>query len=494
MVHSVSLDQDNPYAKKILVVDDYSSTRQMIVDALHQCGYMSVQEADNGREALNILKKDLYDLVISDVMMPYMNGMDLLRNLKELQPDTAVIMITGQPATDLTVSAMKKGAVDLIKKPFNISDLLYKVQIYLREKSLLEKQPGQDPQLNRKLSEQTEELSVHSYIYDSLENLEGENEQIFDKMSELAIRVVEGEVCHIVIYDDEIKDFYKKLTKKFDDRAIVTETYESLKPFLFQVIKKCEALLINSDEHPEIAPSLICTPLTIRGQAFGVLCIRKKKHRGVFNNKDLHYITSLTKRASLNLENKVLYESLYANVLDTFKSLIASIQLRDQYTEKHCHRVTKYAIDTAVAMGCSRADIESLKISAALHDIGKIAIPDAVLLKNGRLTDQEYEVIKTHSDIGERIIHSIALFDRERAAIRHHHERWDGRGYPQGLQGEEIPLLARIIAVADTYDAIMNDRPYRPAQSKEWALEQLEKNRGTQFDGQIVDCFLRIIQ
>ena len=95
MVHSVSLDQDNPYAKKILVVDDYSSTRQMIVDALHQCGYMSVQEADNGREALNILKKDLYDLVISDVMMPYMNGMDLLRNLKELQPDTAVIMITG---------------------------------------------------------------------------------------------------------------------------------------------------------------------------------------------------------------------------------------------------------------------------------------------------------------------------------------------------------------------------------------------------------------
>jgi len=494
MVHSVSLDQDNTYAKKILVVDDYSSTRQMIVDALHQCGYMSVQEADNGREALNILKKDPYDLVISDVMMPYMNGMDLLRNLKELQPDTAVIMITGQPATDLTVSAMKKGAVDFIKKPFNISDLLYKVQIYLREKSLLEKQPGQDPQLNRKLSEQTEELSVHSYIYDSLENLEGENEQIFDKMSELAIRVVEGEVCHIVIYDDEIKDFYKKITKKFDDRAIVTETYESLKPFLFQVIKKREALMINSDEHPEIAPSLICTPLTIRGQAFGVLCIRKKKHRGVFNKKDLHYITSLTKRASLNLENKVLYESLYANVLDTFKSLIASIQLRDQYTEKHCHRVTKYAIDTAVAMGCSRADIESLKISAALHDIGKIAIPDAVLLKNGRLTDQEYEVIKTHSDIGERIIHSIALFDRERAAIRHHHERWDGRGYPQGLQGEEIPLLARIIAVADTYDAIMNDRPYRPAQSKEWALEQLEKNRGTQFDGQIVDCFLRIIQ
>mgnify|MGYP003804409655 FL=1 len=251
--------------------------------------------------------------------------------------------------------------------------------------------------------------------------------------------------------------------------------------------------MIHSEDHPDISPSLICTPLLIRGKAFGVLSIRKKKNRGVFTRKDLHYLTSLTKRASLNLENKVLYESLYANVLDTFKSLVASIQLRDHYTEEHSLRVTAYAIDTATCMGCSHSEIESLKIAAALHDVGKIAIPDSVLLKNGRLTDEEYRIIKTHADIGERILQSIALFDEERNTIRHHHERWDGKGYPIGLQGEEIPMAARIIAVADTYDAILNDRPYRKAQSKEWAIEQLIKNRGSQFDAQVVDCFLKTI-
>jgi len=493
MVHALALDHDNPCHKKILVVDDYNSTRQMIVDALHQSGYLSVSEADNGRDALDIIKSDLYDLVISDVMMPHMNGMDLLRHLKESHPNTAVIMITGQPGTDLTVSAMKKGAVDFIKKPFNISDLLYKVQIYLREKSVNELQQGDDESLNRKITEQTEDLSIKSYIYDSLENLEGENEQIYNKMAELAIRVVEGDICHIMIYDDEMQKFYRKVTKKSAERPHTSDTHESLQPFFCQVIQKGEALMIHSDEHPEISPSLICTPLMIRGKAFGVLSIRKKKNRGVFTKKDLHYLTSLTKRASLNLENKVLYESLYANVLDTFKSLVASIQLRDHYTEEHSRRVTKYAIDTATFMGCSKAEIGSLRISGVLHDIGKIAIPDAVLLKPGKLDDKEYAIIKTHADIGERILQSIALFDQERSTIRHHHERWDGNGYPLGLQGEEIPLPARIIAVADTYDAILNDRPYRQAQTKEWALEQIARNRGTQFDKQIVDCFMKII-
>ncbi|MDI9570928.1 MAG: response regulator [Pseudomonadota bacterium] len=493
MVQALSLSRDATYDKKILVVDDYSSTRQMIVDALHQSGYQQVSEADNGRDALRIMQNEVHDLVISDVMMPYMDGMDLLRHLKESHPDTAVIMITGQPATDLTVSAMKKGAVDFIKKPFNISDLLYKVQIYLREQSLTEGKKALDAGRDRAVSEQTQDLSVQSYIFDSLENLEGENEQIFQKMADLALRVVEGDACRIMIYDDESCEFHERVAKTNGERPGDGGGHEPMLPFLRQAIRNNEALMIHSDDRPDISPSLICTPLSIRGKAFGVMTIRKKKNRGVFTSKDLHYLSSLTKRASLNLENKVLYESLYANVLDTFKSLIASIQLRDHYTEEHCHRVTAYAVGTAVYMGCSHGEIESLKIAAALHDVGKIAIPDSVLLKNGRLTDDEYAIIKTHADVGEQILQSIALFDRERITIRHHHERWDGKGYPLGLRGEDIPLAARIIAVADTYDAIMNNRPYRKAQSKDWAIEELVKNRGTQFDGQVVDCFLKTI-
>jgi len=139
----------------------------------------------------------------------------------------------------------------------------------------------------------------------------------------------------------------------------------------------------------------------IRGNPFGVLVVRRKKHYGAFTRKDLHYVVSLTKRASLNIENKLLYESLYTNVFDTFRSLVASIQIRDQYTEEHSLRVTDVAIKIARLMGLSDEEQEALRIAGALHDVGKIAIPDAILLKPGRLTAEEYEVIKTHPRHGK---------------------------------------------------------------------------------------------
>lgn len=481
------------FDKKILVVDDYTMTREMIVEALQQSGYRSIKQANNGEEALKILKDGDFDLVISDVMMPRMNGMDLLQSVKELNPTTAIIMMTGQPATDMTVAAMKGGAVDFIKKPFNINDLLYKVQIYLREKCLMEAADVKEKASRQDLSERTKELSIKSYIYDSLENLEGDNDEIFEKLAEIATRITGVDVCRIVIYDAQNGDFYLKVYKgvaNYDN----DKDLSLLTPFFKQVIEKREALVIHGEDHPAISPSLICVPLTIRNQAFGVLSVRRKKHMGVFQTRDLHYLTSLAKRASLNLENMVLYESLYANVLDTFKSLIASIQLRDHYTEKHSMRVTDNAVKIALAMGCSAREIQTIKIAGPLHDIGKIAIPDSILLKPNRLSDEEYQIIKTHADIGAQIISSIALFDTEREVILHHHERWDGRGYPARIGGEDIPLLARIIAVADTFDAITNNRPYRSAQGRAWAVDQLKIHRNLQFDGRIVDHFLDILE
>ncbi len=493
MVHAVGISEVSPYKKRILVVDDYVPTRQMIVEALNSSGYDSVREADNGSDALDMFRDESYDLVISDVNMPRMGGIDLLQNLRLINANATVIMITAQPAIDLTVKAMKKGAVDFLKKPFNIDDLLYKVHVYLQEKSVLSKSVKSEGDLSRALTEKTEELSVHSYIYDSVETIEGDNEIIFEKIVDMAMRVVEGEACHLYLFDKDDREFQSKVLKPLQNDAAVQRSLSSLKPLYLQSIDKAEALIIHSSENPHIAPSLICAPLMIRGNPFGLLSVRKKKNRGVFSQKDLHYVMSLTKRASLNLENKLLYESLYANVLDTFKSLIASIQIRDQYTEEHSTRVTQRSLIIGRSMNCSERDLESLHVAGVLHDIGKIAIPDAVLLKPDRLTNEEYEIIKTHPKLGETILAPIALYERERAIVLHHHERWDGRGYPDGLAGEEIPLLARIVAVADTFDAITNNRPYRTAQSVEVAVAEIDKNRNTQFDSQVVDHFLKTL-
>ena len=491
-MQSLNIEDRSGLNKRILIVDDYSPTRQLITDALNQSGRYEISEAENGREALDMCVQNPFDLVISDVMMPGGGGMELLSKLKEMSPDTSVIMITAQPAVELTVSAMKKGAIDFLKKPFDIDDLLYKVQICLFEKKLMGENRSRTNDVEIKIKNKTKELSVKDFIYDFFEEFEGDNEYIFKKLVDLSLNVVDGEECSLLLFDEESGVFYPKIIKSQDSETYEQGTIPVLQGIFRQVIEKKGALMIHSSEHPQIAPSLICAPLMIRNNVFGILCIRKKPNREQFTIKDLDYIVSLTKRASLNLENQILYESVYNSVLDTFQSLIDSVQIRDHYTEEHCNRTTKLSLKIAEVMHCSEREIETLKIAGMLHDVGKIAIPDSVLLKPDRLTFKELAIIKTHSEVGDRILKPLFLFDQERNIILHHHERWDGKGYPGGLSGTDIPFLARILAVADSFDAMTSNRPYRPAMEIGAAVDELKKNRNLQFDGNIVDAFLKL--
>jgi response regulator RpfG family c-di-GMP phosphodiesterase len=494
MANKAPVEEKYKTRKKILVVDDYLPTRRLIIDALNQSSHYEIYEAENGKDAIELFDKSDYDLVISDIMMPGMSGMDLLHRIREKNPAAAVIMITGNPTTDLTVSAIKKGAVDFITKPFDIDDLLYKVDIHLRQSEMLSGENSDIILEKSRLSDKTDDLSKQGYIYDSIEDSPMDNDIIFQKIAELALKLVDGEVCSILLFDEQDNEFHPKVVR--GDTEGVYQNYTSnpaLKMVFNEVIERKEAIVINSNEHPEVAPSLICAPLMIRNTILGILSIRKKKNREVFNKKDLHHILSLTKRASLNLENKILYESIYSNIMDTLKSLISSVEARDHYTEQHSQRVTELSVRMAISMHCSAKDIESLKIAGILHDVGKIAVPDSILLKPDRLTQEEYTIIKNHPTVGENILKPVILLDKERKIIQCHHERWDGKGYPHGISGNDIPFLARILAVADSFDAMTNNRPYRPAWPVEKAVEELVNNKNTQFDADIVEAFIKII-
>ncbi len=480
--------------KKILVVDDYLPTRNLIIDALSQSPQYKISEAENGQDALHLFDENDFDLVISDIMMPGMSGMDLLHLIRERNPSATVIMITGNPTTDLTVSAIKKGAVDFLTKPFDIDELLYKVDIHLRQKEILHQEILGNTLEQSRLKDKTDDLSKKSYIYDFIEDSQMDNDAIFERIAELALKLVDGEVCSIMLFDEHDNEFHDKVIKGNTDGTYQNYTQSpALKMVYNQVIEQKEAILINSNDHPEVAPSLICAPLMIRKNILGILSIRKKKNREVFSKKDLHHILSLTKRASLNLENKILYESIYFNIMDTLKSLISSIQARDQYTEEHSRRVTDEAVRLAISLNCSFKDQESLKIAGALHDVGKIAVPDSILLKAGKLSEEEYMIIKNHPTIGENILKPILLLDKERRIIQCHHEQWDGKGYPIGLKGEDIPLLARILSVADSFDAMTNNRPYRPSMPRNEAIRELVASKNTQFDPDVVDAYIKIL-
>jgi len=197
-------------------------------------------------------------------------------------------------------------------------------------------------------------------------------------------------------------------------------------------------------------------------------------------------IRKLVEKQCLQADNIQLF--------DTIKVLAMALDARDNYTHNHSQEVMEYSVAIAREMGLSVREIEIIRDAGALHDIGKIGIPDAVLLKPGRLTDAEYEQIKKHPEIGKNILEPVKCLADKIPLIYHHHERIDGAGYPVGLVGEDIPLGARILAVADSYQAMTSDRPYRKALSMQVAISELEKFKNRQFDSKIVDVFLRILK
>jgi len=195
-----------------------------------------------------------------------------------------------------------------------------------------------------------------------------------------------------------------------------------------------------------------------------------------------------------HLEQKVEEQAqkIRASFFSAITALAYALEAKDKYTSGHSQRVTEISVAIAKELGMPRNSIEKIRLAGLIHDIGKIGVKESVLNKPGKLTDEEYQHIKSHCDVGERILTPIVEDEEILKAVRHHHERYDGRGYPDGLSDEQIPLGARILAVADTYDALTSERPYREAMSTETAFAEIERGKGTQFDPEVTNAFLRI--
>ena len=199
----------------------------------------------------------------------------------------------------------------------------------------------------------------------------------------------------------------------------------------------------------------------------------------------------MTQSAANSIENLALYENIYQNLFATLYAFVNALEARDPYTRQHSNRVTGISLILGKKLDCSSEELDILNFAGHLHDIGKIGIRDDILLKPGRLTPEEFEKIKEHPVIGANILEQLGLWERERLIIRCHHERFDGTGYPDGLKQKEIPFLARILSVADVYDAMASDRAYRKKMEENLIIKIIREGSGTQFDSGIVDAFLK---
>ena len=330
--------------ERVLVVDDEEAIREVVTTLLEAQGYHCVA-CGNGRIALDAFRNDTFDLVLSDIVMPEMDGLKLLSELRMDDPDVPVIMVTAMHDIAIALEAIRAGAYDYILKPFE------KDQLYLSVRRALE---------HRRL-------------------------------------------------------------------VIENRTYQS----------------------------------------------------------DLeHLVAERTQQLSIALQD---LEQSYDYTLE---ALGGALDAKDAETEGHCQRVTAFTITIAKAMGVDKALLRHIARGAFLHDIGKMGVPDSILRKPGPLTAEEREIMRRHCDIGYAVLERIPFLKEAAEIVLSHQECYDGSGYPRGLRGEQIPLGARIFAVADTLDAMISDRPYRKALPISAAREEIKRYSGRQFDPRVVEVFL----
>jgi len=480
---------------KVLLVDDNKEIIDILTDFLTLNG-CKIYKASTGKEALEVLSKADPEIVILDVRLPDTNGISLIDSIKINNPTIGVIMITGYHDPNLIVDAMKKGASDFLIKPFEFDKLILVMMRVARERGLLlEKQRYLDTLedkkkielLNRELQKKIQELTTMYHISNKFNSL-NILDDVYDRMIQIINEVMDGRYCCYYIVDNENKELmlYKELGSENGS-------------FNYRRLDIPDELMraARSPKRYHIMDEKIFLPLIIKGENIGFVVVNGKgkngRHRNNFSDSDIFFLKLITEKASTQVENRMLYESLFEGVLHTLTSLITAINKRDLYTEDHCKRVTQSSLALGEMLKIDSYEKDVLRGVGPVHDVGKVGIPDAILLKPGRLTSEEYEIIKAHSVYGEEIMNRFEILSYEAKMIRHHHERYDGKGYPDGIAENEIPQGARIIAVCDAYDAMVTNRPYNKARTAEEAVSEILRCKGSQFDPEVADCFVDFV-
>ncbi len=474
--------EDRP---RVLVVDDEKFIRDIIADFLGMEGYI-VRTAEDGTSAVTELERARYDMVISDLKMPKMGGLDLLKEVARVHPDTLTVIMTGFGTVETAIDAMKRGAYDYILKPFKVEEIVHIVQRGLEKRRLAAE--------NLRLREALSLYKVSEAIAASLSL-----DEVVSTLSDSALSEVRSDLVMTWLADGEGQYTLRSLNYS----SLVEEGEELGELDPEKVIERlgsgpviehgARARELFSAHPSRQVSSILVVPLKMRDRLLGFVSTVSLTASRRFDEGQRKLLTIIASRAAAAIENARLYEDLQATFQQTIQSLARTIDKMDRYTAGHSERVARYAVNLARWLGLDEAQMEIVRHSALMHDIGKIGCV-MNLNKASKLTQPEYEVFKRHPAYGRDILDPIKFLGPVIPGVHLHHERWDGRGYPLGLAGKDIPLIARIISVADTYDAMTSDRAYRRALPHEVTLSEIERCSGSQFDPDIAGVFAERIE
>lgn len=353
--------------------------------------------------------------------------------------------------------------------------------------------------LSQQLTEAYEELSLLYKLSAKMTVTEDAGSFLHETLDELQQVIgLKWAALHLSDSDDRLQDMRGRMYTAGDLPHEADEIGNAIRHLIGRFGLERKTLILHEAadlEHPALVESVqaaLVVPLSRDGKVLGILIGADKLNGSDLSSVDSKLATSLGQSISIFLENMMLYDDVQDMFMGTLRTLVSAIDAKDTYTCGHSERVAWLGRELARAAGMGVHESERMYLAGLLHDIGKIGIPERVLCKSGRLTNEEFDIIKTHPRIGARILQDIRQMQDLIPGVLYHHERFDGRGYPDGLSGKNIPLLGRLLCLADSFDAMSSTRMYRSAMGRHEVLEEIRRCAGSQFDPQLAELFVSL--
>lgn len=477
---------------RVVVADDEAAVREMVADALARHGY-EVSLARDGFELAEALGQQDVDLVVTDIHMPGLSGFEALDAARGDSPQASFIVITGNPTLDCARRAARRGACDFLPKPFSERELMEAVSVALarrmRERDHAREQELQD------LFEFSEAVSAAPDPWEMLKLAAGaaltqtrSDAACFGGLRDGHVwPLLIGACRHAAVFEALDESDVIAVAARSGTPLLLTPRSDHPLGGLVDVRTRGQCALGRTGE-------TLVAPVRVGKQPVGALAVARDAPERPYSRGDFQVLGVLAASAGLLLKNGELVESLQHAYVGAVHSMARMVEAKDRHTHGHSARVAEICGRIARRMGVSAGEIQTLETAAGLHDVGKVAVPDAVLNKPGRLTAREWQAVRAHPLVGADMIAPAAFLAHTRPLVLHHHERYDGAGYPHGARPDELSALTHIIIAADAWDAMTSDRPYRPALTTAQALAEMDANRGTQFHPEVADAVIALMQ
>jgi response regulator RpfG family c-di-GMP phosphodiesterase len=492
---------DPTEAARILVVDDERVIREILAEFLTLEGY-SVHTVEDGEKALTELRLRPYDLLITDLKMPRLSGLQLLEKIEAERLGVLTVLMTGFGTVETAIEAMKKGAYDYLLKPFKVEEVIHVVERALYRQRLQAE--------NIRLREALTIYKVSEAIA-----LSPDIEHILDVILRAAIDEAKADVATLHLRDTRTGSYEERVKIVAADGTatspptpafpVLTEQFSQGLPIVAHG-GRASRFFTESVPRADLA-SFAAVPLQVGGTMVGVLNVFSFTAGKKFDEGHRKMLAVLASRCASAIDNARLYADLRqsnesltrANLSleemfqQTVSGFAQALEESDLYTRGHSERVAEYSEILARGLTLPEPEIRRIVQAGMMHDVGKIGVRYDMLNKPGKLTPEEVAVFRQHPEKGKRILEPVPCLHGLIDGCWCHHEFWDGGGYPRGLAGHAIPLVGRVCAIADAYDAMTSDRAYRRALPHEVAIGEIERCAGTQFDPELADAFVKLM-